>query len=301
MHAGKPFYVRFWGVRGSYPTTDLNTRNFGGNTSCVEMVAGRRRLIFDAGTGIIALGQSLSGNSAALQPSYIFLSHTHLDHILGLSFFEPLLTAHRRTYILGPSAHRQTLATRLELLTRTSLFPVSLDDLKGEKEIWSLRGGEFLRFKAGDDRPRISRRHTTMAFDDEPTIATHKSPAHPRDGVMLYRVSYRGKSVVYATDIEQRRGGYPDVIAFARGADLLIHDAQYLRSEYFSKAKSKRGWGHSTVEMAAAVAKKAKVKRLVLFHHEPLHDDRTMRDIERRAKRLFSGALTAHENIQIEL
>jgi ribonuclease BN (tRNA processing enzyme) len=140
-----------------------------------------------------------------------------------------------------------------------------------------------------------------MAFDDEPTIATHKSPAHPRDGVMLYRVSYQGKSVVYATDIEQRRGGYPDVIAFARGADLLIHDAQYLRSEYFSKAKSKRGWGHSTVEMAAAVAKKAKVKRLVLFHHEPLHDDRTMRDIERRAKRLFSGALTAHENIQIEL
>ena len=300
--ADEKFHVRFWGVRGSYPTTDAQTRTFGGNTSCVEVGAGGRRFIFDAGTGIIALGRSLSGNSASLPVSYIFLSHTHLDHILGLSFFEPLLTAHQRTYIFGPHAKGKSLAHQLQLLTRTSLFPVALDQLKGEKEIRSLSGGESLRFDAASDRPWISRDKSPVSPRlDVPTITTYKSPAHPRDGVMLYRVNYLGKSVVYATDIEQKSGGYPEVIEFAHGADLLIHDAQYLHGEYFSQAKSKKGWGHSTIEMAAAVAKKAKVKRLALFHHEPLHDDRAMRAIERRAKRLFAGALTAHENSQIEL
>ncbi len=118
---------------------------------------------------------------------------------------------------------------------------------------------------------------------------------------MLYRVSLNGKSIIYATDIEQRDGGYPEVIEFARGADLLIHDAQYLHDEYFSTAKPKKGWGHSTIEMAAEVAREAKVKRLALFHHEPTHDDRAMRAIERRAKRLFSGAITARQGSVIEL
>jgi len=299
--ADKTFSVRFWGVRGSYPTTNPNTANFGGNTSCVEVVVAGRRFIFDAGTGIIALGQWLSKQKAASPVSYIFLSHTHLDHILGLSFFEPLLTAGKLTYILGPGAKRKSLANRLELLTRTSLFPVALNELKGDKEIRSLRGGELLRFNGADSRPRISRGKPTAALDEQPTILTHKSAAHPRDGVILYRIGFQGKSVVYATDIEQKHGGYPDVIEFARGADLLIHDAQYLHGEYFSRAKSKKGWGHSTIEMAAAVAKKAKVKRLALFHHEPLHDDRAMRAIERHAKRLFPATITAREQTTIEL
>ncbi|HWH76236.1 MAG TPA: MBL fold metallo-hydrolase [Candidatus Binatus sp.] len=293
--------VRFWGVRGSYPTTALNTRAIGGNTACVEVVVAGRRFIFDAGTGIIPLGQALSKNPKVNAVSYILLSHTHLDHILGLSFFEPLVTAGQRTYILGPAANRKSLANRLDLMTQTSLFPVALDELKGKKEIISLNGGELLRFRLATHRPQIERRTTTVEPNDQPTIATLKSSAHPRDGVMLYRVSYRGKSLVYATDIEQRVGGYPEIIEFARGADLLIHDAQYLHGEYFSKAKSKKGWGHSTIEMAAAVAKKAKVKRLVLFHHEPLHDDRTMREIERLAQRLFGATLMARENIEIQV
>ena len=106
---------------------------------------------------------------------------------------------------------------------------------------------------------------------------------------------------VYATDVEQKEGGYPEIIDFARGADLLIHDAQYLREEYFSNSKSKKGWGHSTIEMAVEVAKKAHVKRLALFHHEPLHDDRVMRSIERRAKELFPKTLTAREQSEVRL
>jgi ribonuclease BN (tRNA processing enzyme) len=118
---------------------------------------------------------------------------------------------------------------------------------------------------------------------------------------LLYRVHYRNKSVVYATDIEQQKGGYPDVIEFVSGADLLIHDAQYLHSEYFSKRDSKKGWGHSTIERAAEVARKAGVKRLVLFHHEPTHHDQAIRAIEGRARRLFANTTAAYEGMTVDL
>jgi ribonuclease BN (tRNA processing enzyme) len=118
---------------------------------------------------------------------------------------------------------------------------------------------------------------------------------------MLYRVFYGKKSLVYATDIEEQDGGYPEVIDFARGADLLIHDGQYLSDEYFSRTKPRKGWGHSTIELAIEVAKKAAVKRLALFHHEPTHDDKTMATIGERAKQIFQSTVVAHEGMEIVL
>jgi ribonuclease BN (tRNA processing enzyme) len=289
-------------VRGSYPTTDQATRDFGGNTSCVEVVAAGHRCIFDAGTGIIPLGKEICRNDALRPTAYAFLSHTHIDHVMGLCFFEPLLTANSRSYIYGPGNSHGALARSLQQLTHSDLFPVSFDELKGRKLIHSLSGGEQIRFRAPGARPLLDRQPGLAAgADNLLTVATLKSPAHPRFGVMLYRVFCNGKSVVYATDIEQQVGGYPEVIEFARGADLLIHDAQYQHDEYFSTVKPKKGWGHSTIEMAADVARKAEVKRLVLFHHEPAHDDRAMRAIERRAKRLFAGAITARQGGEIEV
>lgn len=298
----KSFRVRFWGVRGSYPTTDPSSRDFGGNTSCVEITAGGQRLIFDAGTGIIALGKEICNGTHTHPTAYVFLSHTHIDHVMGLCFFEPLLTSDARSFIYGPGNSHGALTRSLQQLTHSDLFPVSFDELKGKKEIHSLVGGESIRFRGPGKRPIVEKIPAPAhPGSGELTIAAHKSSAHPRFGVMLYRVNYHGKSVVYATDIEEQEGGCPDVIAFARGADLLIHDAQYLHGEYFSTSKPKKGWGHSTIEMAAAVAKKAGVKRLVLFHHEPLHDDRAMRTIERRAKSLFRSTITAREQREIKL
>ena len=118
---------------------------------------------------------------------------------------------------------------------------------------------------------------------------------------MLYRIKYRGKTLVYATDVEQQAGGYADIIEFAQGADMLIHDAQYLHGEYYSKTKSKTGWGHSTIEMAAEVAVKAQVKQLVLFHHEPQHDDAAMRRIARLSKSLFPDAIVAYQGLELKL
>jgi phosphoribosyl 1,2-cyclic phosphodiesterase len=296
------FRVRFWGVRGSYPTADPSTFAIGGNTSCVEVIVAGRRLIFDAGTGIIQLGKELCNGASSPPSAYVFLSHTHIDHVMGLCFFEPLLTAKAHSYILGPGDTHGALTRSLLHLTNSHLFPVSLDELKGKKEIFSLAGGEVIRFRSRGKRPKIEGNSTTNGADtNELMIKTCKSPAHPLNGVMLYRVHYKNKSVVYATDIEQQEGGYPEIIEFVRGADLLIHDAQYLHEEYFSRAKPRKGWGHSTLDMAIDVAKKAEVKRLVLFHHEPTHDDKTMRKIAKQAKRLFRSSVVAHEGMEIVL
>lgn len=292
--------MRFWGVRGSYPTADLSTLAIGGNTSCVEITAGEHRLIFDAGTGIIPLGKELCDGLSARRAAYIFLSHTHIDHVMGLCFFEPLLTAKAKSFIFGPGETRGALTKSLQQLTHSHLFPVSLEELKGDKEIYSLAGGEVIRFISPSRRPTIHPKGTAIENGlGEVNIATYKSPAHPRNGVMLYRIYHEGKSVVYATDVEERAGGYPEIAEFARGTDLLIHDAQYLEKEYCSRSKPRKGWGHSTVERAIELAQKAGAKRLALFHHEPTHDDRTIRQIELKGQRLFRSTIAAREGMEI--
>src|SRR5262245_16608085 len=157
---GKRVTVRFWGVRGSYPTTDQTTREFGGNTSCVEVIAGGQRCIFDAGTGIIPLGKEICASSSN-PVAHVFLSHTHIDHVMGLCFFEPLLTANARSHIYGPGNSHGSLARSLQQLTHSDLFPVSFDELKGKKTVHSLAGGELIRFHAPGKRPLLDRQPAT--------------------------------------------------------------------------------------------------------------------------------------------
>jgi ribonuclease BN (tRNA processing enzyme) len=296
------FRVRFWGVRGSYPVSNPKKLEFGGHTSCVEIEAGGNRFVFDAGTGIIPLGKRLLENHKSPLHLCIFLSHTHHDHLIGLYFFEPLLKETTTLAIFGPNSARKSLRATLRAAMDSEFFPVGLEDLKAQKKIYSLHGGERIRVKAGDWKPRVEHKKSSDpgAFDGV-TIDTFKSSSHPRTGVLLYRLSYQNKSVVYATDIEQEDGGYPDVIDFVRGTDVLIHDAQYVGSEYFSQRNPRRGWGHSTFKMAVEVARKAKVKQLILFHHEPAREDKDIREIERKTQKLFPASLAAYEGMQIKL
>ena len=296
------FRVRFWGVRGSYPTSSAETLKFGGHTSCVEIEAGGHRLIFDAGTGIIPLGQELLQSSRSPLHLNLFFSHTHHDHIMGFYFFQPLLTAESRIVVFGPNATGSSLGTTLRTAMNNRLFPIGFQDLKARKKVFSLHGGETIRLGSGKSKPKVEKKGFSSAItEDDVVVFTYKSNAHPRNGVLLYRVSHRHKSVVYATDIEQKKGGYAEVIEFASGADLLIHDAQYLDSEYVSRSDPKKGWGHSTVERAVEVAQKARVKRLALFHHEPTHDDRTVRMMEKQARRLFPSTVAAYEGMKVDL
>jgi phosphoribosyl 1,2-cyclic phosphodiesterase len=295
------FSLRFWGVRGSYAVSHRGALKYGGNTSCVELVAGKHRIIFDAGTGIIGLGKELLKQNPGPLSLNLFLSHTHHDHLSGFYFFDPLFDKRNRINIFGPRSGKRSLAETLRAAMEPSLFPVGLDALDAKKRIWSLVGGEGIELRDTRHAPRITK---TVGLSDndsqQPIILTHSSPAHP-NGVILYRVFFQHKSVVYATDLEEAPGGYPDVIEFARGADVLIHDAQYLDSEYASAANPRKGWGHSTVESATEVAKKAGVKRLVLFHHEPTHDDRCIDQILRLARRRFPATTVAAEGMVISL
>jgi len=293
------FRLEFWGVRGSYPTPDKTTLAYGGHTSCVEASVGGHHLIFDAGTGIIPLGKKLANGRGGPEHLNLFLSHTHHDHVFGFYFFEPLFRPGNQVCVFGPGSPEKPLHDTLRAAMEPRFFPVKLRDLDANSKFYSLQGGERIELLDSGDLPRVDR-----AGADRPengvTILVKRSKAHP-NGVLLYRLNYHGKSVVYATDVEQKDGGYPDIIRFIRGADVLIHDAQYLSREYHSSKNSRKGWGHSTVDRAVEVAKKGAVKRLVLFHHEPTHDDETITSMEKRAQRLFPGATAAYEGMKLDL
>ncbi len=284
MSTGQAVRVRFWGVRGSHPTPGPSTLRIGGNSSCVEVATPGRRVIFDAGTGIIALGRRLTRNGAP-ETVHIFLSHTHHDHIEGLRFFEPVYRPGWHCYLYGPAHAGQKLERILDGAMQPPFFPVGLHELPAQLTISDLNGGERLRLGG---RPPV-------------VVTTRYSTAHPKAGVTLYRVACGGRSVVYATDVEAAKGGHDDVVAFARGADVLIHDAQYTEDEYYGGHLNKAGWGHSTVQQAAEVARAAGVGQLVLYHHDPTHDDAEVRRLERLAHKTFPGAKAAREGVEIEL
>jgi phosphoribosyl 1,2-cyclic phosphodiesterase len=276
--------IRFWGVRGSHPTPGPSTVKIGGNSSCVEIRAAEETLIFDAGTGIIPLGREIIGGNRN-GAIHLFLSHTHHDHIEGLRFFEPIYRAEWRCNLYGSGRGAQTLERVLSGAMQPRFFPVSLSELPAKVAIKELKSGQNLRL-GGNPSVVVTIRH---------------SGAHPKIGVNLYRITYQGRSVVYATDVESAKGGHADVVDFARGADVLIHDAQYTDEEYYGGHLNKSGWGHSTVRQAAEAARDAQVGELLLFHHDPSHDDASVRGLEGLARRTFPRARAAHEGLEIEL
>jgi len=293
------FRIKFWGVRGSYPTSDASTLIYGGHTSCVAAEVDGHFLIFDAGTGIIPLGQKLVRRQHRVKAINLFLSHTHHDHISGFYFFEPLFSLSTRIAVFGPRIAGASVKETLHAAMAPRFFPVGPSRFEAETRFYSLSGNEKVWLRGAGKWPAIRGQHHPPAVNAV-EIRAHRSTAHPND-VLLYRVSYRGKSLVYATDVEQTRSGYPDIINFIRGADLLIHDGQYLEKEYSSAKSSRKGWGHSTVERAAEVARKSGVKQLVLFHHDPAHNDTMLKRMEQLIRPRFHATILAHEGLQIAI
>ena len=293
------FRIKFWGVRGSYPTSDASTLAYGGHTSAVAAEVGGHCLIFDAGTGIIPLGKNLVRRQRRAKAINLFLSHTHHDHIFGFYFFEPLFRPGARIAIFGPRIAGTSIKETLHAAMAPRFFPIGPRRFKAETRFYSLSGKESVGLRGVGEWPAVRRRHLTPELTDV-VVRVHRSTAHP-NGVLLYRVSHRGKSLVYATDVEQTRAGYPDIIDFIRGADVLIHDGQYLEKEYSSTQASRKGWGHSAVERAAEVARKSEVKQLVLFHHDPTHDDTTLKRMEKLSRLRFPSTLLAYEGLEITI
>ena len=276
--------VRFWGVRGSYPTPGPGTAGVGGNSSCVEISSAEHTLVFDAGTGLIPLGRELVQRRGEPEVS-IFLSHLHHDHIEGLRFFAPAYTPEWRCIIYGGSSAPRGLRAMLARMMAAHLFPVSLTQLPAQVTIRQLKERDRVRFHS-----------------KQPVLVSARfSRAHPKVGVTMYRITCAGRTVVYATDVEAPKGGYEDVVSFARGADVLIHDAQYTDAEYHGGHLNKAGWGHSTVRMAAEAAQAAGVGELLLYHHDPEHDDAKIHELERFGRTLFPHTRAAVEGMEIRL
>jgi phosphoribosyl 1,2-cyclic phosphodiesterase len=297
------FIVRFWGTRGSYPVPGPHTVRYGGNTTCVEVQVGVHTLIIDAGTGIINLGYDLlrrSRERGAPIRATLLLTHMHHDHTQGFPYFPPAYLGSSVLHILGPRTFEEDLDETLSHAVLPPSFPISLAEMPSLKVIRSLRETETVLLDGEQSEPQVyNAYHDVIApGPDTVRIHVHKSYAHPRNGVYIYRVEFRGRSMVFASDTE----GYVEtdqrLVSFARNTDLLIHDAQYAADEY---ARSKQGWGHSTPQMATEVARQCGAKQLVLFHHEPRNDDAAVAKIECEAQRLFPSSCAAYEGLEIAL
>ncbi|MEZ5379973.1 MAG: MBL fold metallo-hydrolase [Acidimicrobiales bacterium] len=246
--------VTFYGVRGSTPCSCDTTNNIGGNTSCVLVRGpeGDDPIVLDLGTGLRYLGNELmAGPDHTTFAGTALVTHLHWDHVQGIPFFVPLLRENANLRLIGPEQPGSDLKSEISSFIRPPLFPVDLSILPCEIE--------FIEMSSG----RIDIGSSTV------TVASIEHVG-PTNG---YRIDNGDASVVYIPDHQQPVDGSLDVpasvVEFCRGADLLIHDAQYDADEFASKAT----WGHSTVRYAAEVAKLAGVRRLVLFHHDPSHND----------------------------
>ncbi|MGH8071997.1 MAG: response regulator [Candidatus Entotheonellia bacterium] len=294
--------IRFWGTRGSLAKPGPGTVRYGGNTSCVEVrTADDTLIILDCGTGAHGLGQDIATQEPQPVRGHLLITHTHWDHIQGFPFFAPLFVPGHVWDIYAPGGMGRRLEETLAGQMEYAYFPVTLEQLGATIHYHDLVEGVF---DLGDV-------HVTARYLNHPGLT------------LGYRLQAGGALVVYATDHEpharppleasSKSGAGSHVlpvhredrehIEFLRGADLVIHDAQYTAAEYPLKV----GWGHSPIEYAVDVALAAGVKRLALFHHDPTHDDDTLdRLVEgcRRRVAASHGALevfAAAEGLVIEL
>jgi len=270
--------IRFWGVRGSTPTPQLENMRYGGNTSCVEVRVNDHIYVFDCGTGFRNLGKSLMAERGA-DPIYahVFLSHFHWDHIQGIPFFQPLYENSDNYFFFHSSSRTRGLQRAIEEQMADPYFPVDMSEMAAHCNFYDM------------EEERVS-------FDD--CVVQSMWLNHPQ-GCLGFRMETDNGIFVYATDNEP---GHPvfdrNVRKLAEGADVLIYDAQYLPDEYEAK---RRGWGHSHWREAVNIVLDSGAKELVLYHHDPDHDDPCLDSIVKCASEYYPRVRAAREGDVIEL
>ena len=281
--SGSSTRLKLWGVRGSIPVPGPGTVRYGGNTACVEIRADGELIILDAGSGIRELGLSLE-NEFGSRPINLSLliTHVHWDHIQGFPFFVPSYNDKNQIRIFGYNGADSGLQEILKGQMATPFFPVALYDLPGKIHFENLNSMDF---KIGKVRIRARlMNHPGVCvgyriFTSKGSVAY--LPDHePYDAFKLHSA----KSHLLSPEQTQKRAheDRAELVKFLQGSDILILDSQYTDEEYQAHV----GWGHGSLSTAISLALDAGVRKLVLFHHDPTHDDQTIDKMIQAARKL---------------
>lgn len=272
------FWIKFWGVRGSVASPGEQTVKYGGNTSCIEMRCGEHRLIFDAGTGLKVLGDNLNLQE---QLDYnIFLSHSHMDHVCGFPFFRPAYLPNSRLTLWAGHLKPQQMSVEgmIRNMMDQPFFPITVDLLAASLT--------FRDFTAGE----------TLYLGTDISIQT-ASLNHP-GGATGYRVNYNNCAVCYVTDTEHvPNKPNQAILDLIQDADVLIYDSTYTDAEFPEHV----GWGHSTWQEGARLAKMAGVKQFFVFHHDPSRTDDMLDMISAELPKHHSHAQIAREGLTVHI
>jgi len=269
------FLIKIWGARGSIPTPGKSTVKFGGNTSCLEIRCGNELIIFDAGTGIRELGLKLIEEKEKIK-AHLFFSHLHWDHIQGFPFFLPFYKAENEFDIYAEKKEVGTLQELLSLQMKHPFYPVPLKNMASKIRFNDI--GSNCEIPVGD------------------AIITSYRANHP-DGCLSYRVDYNGKSIAYSTDTEHKQKMDENIYKAALNADVFIYDCNFTEEEY----SKRKGWGHSTWVEGVKIAKEANVKHFIMWHHDSLHNDEFISNLEKEVQKAFPNSQAAFENLTIKL
>jgi len=278
--------IKFYGTRGSIPICNPEYQEFGGNTTCVQIKIKQTNniAILDAGTGIRDLGNDFLASGHKQNEIFIGFTHFHWDHIQGFPFFAPAFVKDQKINILAMGWGRRlsSLEDIFRVQMQKEYFPVQLNSMGANFEFMLLKETAKVFEPAAEGSRPVN-----------VTVNKHKHPG----GAYGYRIERAGKVLVFCTDIEHGEQIDQKVVDFARGADLLIHEAQYTSEELVEK----RGWGHSSYEQAIQVAEMAQVKQLAITHHDPDHDDEFLKNIETKCQARFKDCMLAREMMEIEI
>ena len=296
--------IKFWGTRGSIPTPGKHTVRYGGNTPCIELrLVNDELVILDAGTGIRNLGETLMEKGESIKAN-VLISHPHWDHIQGLPFFKPVFISGNEFTFIGGETDKVSLQKMIADQMNKVYFPVQLNELKAA-----------LKFRPVEEEEiKISSATVRTIYVNHPSFA------------IGYRITNGGKTIVYISDNEpfdrqvalairnverviidqySHVNGDPNqrIFDFVRDADVLIHDATYTPEEYVDRV----GWGHSHYLFTLKVAAEGRVKRLILFHHDPSHSDEKIDDILRKCEKEIRNrqykfdCIAASEGLELEV
>ena len=254
--------IKFWGTRGSIPVNGKEFCKYGGNTSSVEILPSENiSFILDAGSGIRNAGIDIIKRKE-VEKIFIFLSHFHTDHIVGLPFFTPFYKENYSINIFGLPYIYNTIEKIVDLIIGPPFFTLTKENFKAKILFKNLSIGDV--------------------FNINGVIVSTIKVNHP-DPTLGYKIIYKNQTIVYITDNELIQNNqlsldniekvirekHVDLIEFCKNADVLIHDTSYDIDDYNERI----GWGHSNIYSAAMLGHLAKVKKLYLFHYDPSYDD----------------------------